>query len=257
MEGRDILQQMAAWSKTGKPFVMAVVVETTGSSPRKAGARMLVSADGLAEGTVGGGHVEERVIARAVELLQRNAPAEVLDFDLRKKAGALCGGSMRVFLEPFPALERAIVFGAGHVAAELVPLLQRISFHVVIYDFRGERLGLSAFSTAERIEAPFEELRARLALTERDYLIAMTPNHNSDYAVLERCIDAPWRYLGVIASRSKRAEFIKRLETAGIAAQRIAALSMPIGASIPAETPAEIAVAVAAEFLAKRATKVS
>lgn len=100
MEGKDILRHLASLST---PAVLATVVSTRGSTPRKAGAKMVVTPDGQVRGTIGGGCGEGQVLEAAAELFAGGSPKTVridLTEDLTSWSPAVCGGVMHVFIEP-------------------------------------------------------------------------------------------------------------------------------------------------------------
>lgn len=98
-----MLRRFARWESEGRSFATAVVVETHGSCPRKAGARLALTDSGELVGTIGGGKVEKDVIDRAKEMLAENAPPRIMEFSMNAPrddaSGMLCGGTMTVFIE--------------------------------------------------------------------------------------------------------------------------------------------------------------
>jgi xanthine dehydrogenase accessory factor len=129
---RDLLAQAADAVAAGRPLVWCGVVQTRGSTPQKAGACMLVFADGARAGTLGGGCVEAEVTRRALDALHADAAGGprlltfCLDDDYGWDDGLICGGRMTILADPMLAgdgrdfLEqyRALVeSGAGCVEA--------------------------------------------------------------------------------------------------------------------------------------------
>jgi xanthine dehydrogenase accessory factor len=107
---RDILAEVAAAQAQGRVCVWCAVVETRGSTPQKAGAAMLVFADGSQRGTLGGGCIEAEVKQRALRVLGEaggRRPAEVLTFCLDDSYGwddgLICGGRMSILADPLTA----------------------------------------------------------------------------------------------------------------------------------------------------------
>jgi xanthine dehydrogenase accessory factor len=168
------------------------------------------------------------------------------------------GGSL---LERLGAAERAIVIGLGHVARHLGPLLAGLGFSVVVCD-DGETGAIDAGApwASETIESfDVAEIERRVGgFTVDDFVLIVTRDHAIDLRLLERLIaNDEIGYLGMIGSRGKVGRFRKRLEVRGLldgelGAARWARLRAPIGLNIGAETPEEIAVAVAAELVAVR-----
>jgi xanthine dehydrogenase accessory factor len=152
--------------------------------------------------------------------------------------------------------ERAIVFGYGHVAKSLGPVLDSLGFQVVVCD-DGETGAIAeppawAAQVVESFDA--NEVERELGgFGEGDYLLIVTRDHAIDQQLLEQLIAKPLFYLGMIGSRGKVGRFRKRLEAKGLyTEERWARLRAPIGFDIGAETPEEIAVAIAAELVAHR-----
>ena len=102
-DDRTLTDALLAARQAGRLCVLATVVETKGSTPRKVGARMLVDpATGLV-GTVGGGCGEAEVIESAQRVLESGVPERVrvdLTDDFLSWSPAVCGGVMDVFVEP-------------------------------------------------------------------------------------------------------------------------------------------------------------
>jgi xanthine dehydrogenase accessory factor len=166
-----------------------------------------------------------------------------------------------VLLERLGAAERAIVIGLGHVARHLGPLLAGLGFGVVVCD-DGEtgatEHGVAwASETIESFDAAEIERRVG-GFTVDDFVLIVTRDHAIDQRLLEQLIARDdLGYLGMIGSRGKVGRFRKRLEARGLldgelGAARWARLRAPIGLDLGAETPEEIAIAIAAELVAIR-----
>lgn len=146
------------------------------------------------------------------------------------------------------------LFGGGHVSQALSPVLSAAGFRCAVWDDRPEFVSPERFPQAERFFlGPFETVSERLRITENDYVVIMTRGHRADYTVLSQVLRSGARYLGCIGSKRKLALCRDRLLEEGFTAEEYARVHAPIGLAIGAETPAEIAVAVAAEMIAVRA----
>ncbi|MCB9791832.1 MAG: xanthine dehydrogenase accessory protein XdhC [Alphaproteobacteria bacterium] len=231
------------------PAALCTVTSVDGSAPRGRTARMLVFEDGEIVGTVGGGEWERRVILAAQESLADGAP-RTYRVHLTRDLGMCCGGAMEAFIEPLASRDRIHVFGAGHVAGALAPLLQALEFEVSVYDDRDEWLNAERFPDCERVLG--DPLRNMPSPGPQDYVLIVTHNHQLDQALLQALIDRPLRYLGMIGSRAKVAKFFVRLRAAGVDEALFKRVSAPVGLDIRAETPAEIAVSIAAELIRVR-----
>lgn len=164
-------------------------------------------------------------------------------------------------LDRLGAAERAIVIGLGHVARHLGPLLAGLGFSVIVCD-DGETgaTEIAAAWASETIESfDVAEIERRVGgFTVDDFVLIVTRDHAIDLRLLEQMIVRDdIGYLGMIGSRGKVGRFRKRLDVRGVldgevGAARWARLRAPVGLNIGAETPEEIAVAIAAELIAVR-----
>jgi xanthine dehydrogenase accessory factor len=248
----DLFEELVRRRRLGERVVLATVVRVAGSTPRDAGARMLLLADGSIRGTVGGGVREADVLAAARALLDRGGSRLLaVDFDegLRGGEGPVCGGSMEVYMERIDPARRAVIAGAGHVAHALARILGLLDFHVVVVDPRPEWASAERFPGATLVNEPFPEGIAGLGMTPADAVVLVTPGHQHDRESLRRALDTPVGYVGMIGSRTKVATVFKALREEGVSDAQIARVHAPIGLAIGAETPAEIAVAIAAEII--------
>lgn len=155
-----------------------------------------------------------------------------------------------------PVNQRAILFGGGHVAAALAPLLTTVGFRVTVFDDRPEFVTEERFPCAEkRINGSFRDIAADLAVTAEDYVVIMTNGHSHDLEVASQVLRGPYAYVGVIGSRRKIAFVNEKLREAGISEEAIASVYTPIGTAIKAVTPEEIAVSITGEMILVRAER--
>lgn len=98
----EIMEQAARWREAGKGVALATVVNTWGSSPRPAGAKLAVSEAGAFVGSVSGGCVEGAVVGEALETIRDGKP-RLLDFGVTNEqaweVGLACGGKIEIFVE--------------------------------------------------------------------------------------------------------------------------------------------------------------
>ena len=137
------------------------------------------------------------------------------------------------FSLPLPIGERAVIFGAGHIARALVPLLRSVEFRPVVYDDRPALADPAAFPDAERVVC----------------------GHLHDLEIQEQILRQELAYVGVIGSRAKIAAVNARLREAGISEEKLRTVHTPVGTPIKAVTPAEIAVSITGEMIYERACR--
>jgi len=250
-------------------IALATVVETKGSGPSRIGRRFLVFSDGTFRGTIGGGPFEALVVADAGALFREGGPVRLLkwyDFfereiesaDVREPTNMICGGSARVSIELLKAAPSLVILGGGHVGLALARLGRELGFDVVVGDDREE------YARPDRFGAGVKAVR-----TSRDYELpagALPPGRDRYVAVVSRCWETdlaalrPWLaagappacYLGLIGSARKVRGVLARLAQDDVPAEKLQAIRAPIGLSIGAITPEEIAVSIMAEVTAVR-----
>lgn len=160
------------------------------------------------------------------------------------------------YAEPIVKAGTVYVFGGGHVARELVPLLTRLDFRCVVLDDRAEFANRGRFPEAkETLISDFQDISEKVTITEQDYVVIMTRGHEHDYRIQSQVLGMHPYYIGVMGSRNKIAFVTERLLKDGYTKEEIESCHMPIGTAILAETPAEIAVSIAGELIRMRAEK--
>ena len=172
-------------------------------------------------------------------------------------APELTEGDIQYYVEPLIRAGRVYVFGGGHVSQELVPVLSRVGFSVIVYEDRENFARQELFPDADGIVLhDFARISEKISVSGTDYVVIMTRGHQKDFEVLEQTLRTPARYVGCIGSARKLAATRQRLVDAGIPEDAFERLYSPIGLKIKAETPAEIAVSVAAEMILFRASRI-
>jgi len=242
--------------RRGEGAVLATVVSTRGSAPRKEGAKMLVQADGRIVGTVGGGTLEHQVCREARKLMGGKAP-QLAHFELTNedasKEGMLCGGIVDVFLEPIKAPPVLLIFGGGHISFTVARIGRMVDFRVVVIDDRPEFANAERFPDAdETIADDISSAVQRLNINGSSYIVIVTREHKDDAQVLEWAAATRAAYVGMIGSRKKIQKIFSYLKTKGITQEQLDRVHSPIGLPIGAETPEEIAVSIMAEIIQVR-----
>ena len=149
---------------------------------------------------------------------------------------------------------RVYLFGGGHLAQELVPLITHLGFRCVVTDDREEFASPERFPQAEATYVyNFDNLDGKFDIQPQDYIIAMTRGHMGDLDVQKFAMRTPAYYIGVVGSKSKIKAVNEKLRAAGFTDEDISRITTPIGIKIHSETPAEIAISIAAQLIEKRA----
>jgi xanthine dehydrogenase accessory factor len=243
-----VWETLARWRAERRRFVLATVIDTRGFTPRKPGARMLVGADRVTAGTIGGGAIEQLVLEQAARLLEGGG-SSLLKRHLTQELGMCCGGEMEVFLEAIEPTPRLVVYGAGYIGHALAALAATCDFTVTVVDPRPEWALPERFPTATvECRDPVEHARA-LADSRDDFAVVVTHDHAVDQQVVQELLRRPLRFLGMIGSVPKARKFALRLKARGFGPTEIARLHCPLGVPIGAQTPEEIAVSVMGEIV--------
>ena len=230
---------------------MTTVVEVEGSAPGKPGARMIVKKDGTTVGTIGGGAIEKRITEEALTMMQGRG-TRLLKYEL-KDIGMVCGGGMSVFLEPLVDAHPLIIFGAGHIGAALSKVGAMLGFTTVVVDNRPEFASEEKLPWADRVIADdYQKTLYDLSFSDTTYVVILTHRHAYDFEILEYCIEQPFSYLGMIGSRKKVGKAFEQLREKGVTETDIKRIHAPIGLNIGAESPEELAVAIAAQLVTVR-----
>jgi xanthine dehydrogenase accessory factor len=247
----DIFEEIVAAKKANVPVVLATVIESQGSAPREEGARMLIKSDGTTIGTIGGGSIEKVIADQAMKLMNAPSP-QFVRYEL-KDIGMSCGGSMGIFLEPLHPAPRLIIFGAGHIGTALAQIGKMLDFTVVVVDNRPEFANRERLPWADTVIAEdYQSALKKILPLDNAYVIILTHKHVHDFEILERCVQQAFHYLGMIGSKTKVAKAFQQLREKGIDETVIQRIHAPIGVDIGANTPAEIALSIAAELVAVR-----
>lgn len=162
-----------------------------------------------------------------------------------------------IYAEQVNSSGKVYVFGCGHVAQELVPVLTHVGFRCIAMDDRPEFASRELFPTAEKVMlVDFEHLSDYITVTDEDYACVMTRGHSFDSVIQAQMLKTPAFYIGVIGSAFKKAGVYKKLkEEYGFEDSDFERITSPIGLAIKAETPAEIAISIAAQLIELRAKR--
>lgn len=234
----DLYTTFADAVKRGRLVSLATILAGPGI-----GNKLLIWPTGETQGDLGAADLNESVVARAKEAF---AAQQTTRFTLTTPTGAV-----DIFLEVQVPLPKLIIIGAVHIAIPLVTFGKTLGFHTIVLDAR------SAFATPERfshadellIQWPADALPA-LAIDEATYIVVLTHDEKIDNPALAMALTSPARYIGALGSRKTHARRMEALQEAGLTTEQIARIHAPIGISIGARRPEEIAVSIIAQIVA-------
>jgi xanthine dehydrogenase accessory factor len=260
MEWLGAVAELRASRRRG---VLVTVAAVRGSTPREAGAKMVVAAD-RTWCTVGGGNLEAVAVTRARAMLDdaRSEPG-LVTVALSEKAPyqhgvQCCGGEVTLLLEPLPVAPAVAVFGIGHVGLELGRILARRDLDLHLVDsrpeqLRTERLAVLADAVAD-VHVHHVPVLPELVLAELPpgaHVLIMTHDHAEDVALCDAALRTPGLgSIGLIGSAPKWARFRRKLAEEGHSAEAIDRITSPIGLpGLTGKDPSTIAIGVAAALV--------
>ena len=258
---QEVFTALAEALDRGEEVALVTIVASTGSTPQRVGAKMLVYSDGRTVGTIGGGCYENDAFWKAREAITARRPLNVkyeLNDDFAQETGLVCGGQMEVFIEPVEASPELYVFGAGHVGHFVAKMARDVGFRVHVIDDREKFANQERFG--EGIDVVVDHIPTWLEnhqLSPTAYAVVVTRGHTHDLDALRALAASPTRYLGLIGSKAKVRRIFDALVEEGVSPEALRPVHAPIGLDIGAITPQEIAVSIVAELIAVKHGKLS
>ncbi len=250
-----IYQALADLEKNNEAGALCVIVRSRGSTPRHTTSKMLVYPDGHFVGTIGGGEMENRVIAEALQAIQ-DGQSRLLEYSMNDPARGdpgVCGGQVEIFVEPLQLKPILVVIGGGHVGKAVAHLAKWLGFWVAVNDDRPNFCNPEAVPDGDAFyPIPMAELPQQLKITPWTYLVLTTRGVNVDILGLPALLDSQAAFIGVIGSRRRWATARKQMVEAGVPEEKLARVRSPMGLELNAETPEEIAVSIMAEIIMLR-----
>ena len=247
-----VFQALAQLDNSSGSAALCTIIAAQGSTPRQTGSKMLVYPDGSFVGTIGGGEMENRVLSAAIETIASGQP-KILEYsmtDHQRGDPGVCGGQLKIFVEPILSKSLIVVIGAGHVGLEVVFLAKWLGYRVIIADDRTALCTPEAVPEAdEHLPGPLDDLVDRIELAAQTYFVLTTRNVEVDVVALPGILAAKPAYIGVIGSRRRWATTKSKLLEMGVSAEAIETIHSPIGLDLKTETPREIAVSILAQIM--------
>ena len=233
----------------GATFAIVTIVKTEGSTPRKAGAKMIVHEDGSTFGTIGGDCVESGAVAEAIEAMREGTSktfSAALEEEELGGIGMKCGGVAEVYIEVIKPTPKLLIIGGGNIGAQLAKLGHNVGFSITVIDPAAREDDFPDF--VEVIPEMVEKGAKMAGITPQTYIVVST-GHKYDEAALKAVIDSGAAYIGMVGSKRKAAVTYRSLMDEGISEDKVRMVHTPVGLDIGAETPEEIAVSIMAEII--------
>jgi len=250
-ESKNLIKTLGEAIDTGKSAAFVTVISVDGSTPREAGAKMLVFENGSIEGTVGGGSLEALAIKQAVDCVKKGQGGKFV-FDLKPKGntGMICMGRVEIFIDVYKNPVKILILGAGHVGLKIAEAADLAGYPCVVADDRPEFANKERFPNASAVilERPHEAV-ARAGVDENTYAVIVTRGHALDRECLEEVMRTKAAYIGMIGSADKVREIFRILGKKKLYPLKDKRVYAPVGLNLGGKTPGEIAVSVLAEII--------
>lgn len=253
-ESRYVISELAKAIGESRPAAFVTVIFAEGSTPREAGAKMLVFQDGSIRGTVGGGALEALSIKQALDCLGKGEGGK-FTFDLAPggNTGMICMGKVEIFVDIYRDAVKLLIVGAGHVGQKIAEAAVLAGYPYSVADDRHEFANEARFPGAAAIITERPDKAVAGAGVDRDtYIVIVTRGHALDRESLEAALTTPAAYIGMIGSEKKVREVYRLLAQKKIFPARDRRVHAPVGLDLGGKTPGEIAVAVLAEIIKTR-----
>jgi xanthine dehydrogenase accessory factor len=261
-------EQIAELLERHATVAMATLVSARGSSSAKVGSRMWIGPDGAAIGAVTiGGCVDARAIELSGDVLADGAPRRVemaLGDEDARAIGMTCAGTIellveriergtdaaRAMLDQLATTRTLIIVGAGEIGAALARIARTLDLRVIVIDGRDHLATADRFPDVDAVRLGIpSEIVGDMNLDQSTALVLVSHEYKYDLPILRSALMSEAGYVGMLGGRKRRDSMKELLRADGVPDSALARLRTPIGMDIGAETPAEIAVSIAAELV--------
>jgi xanthine dehydrogenase accessory factor len=217
----------------GEKGVLISII-SPGKSPKKV---FLKSVDQI--GAAAGIKLPPEVVASMKELVAKEQPGK-----------KLAGDGFELFIEAVTKQPMVIIFGAGHLSYHISRYAKSVHFGVTVCDDRVQYANKERFPDADNIIIEdFEHVFDKIHIDDNSYIVIVTRGHQHDEMVLDRAVRTNAKYIGMIGSKRKTLTILKKLNERGVPEEMLNKVYSPIGVSIGAVTPEEIALSIVCELI--------
>ncbi len=257
-EGLDGLAREMA--NRGEPYVLATVVWRRSPSSGQVGSKALITTDGHVRGWVGGACAEPSVVAQARAVLKDGAPQLVFlgspeEVDMHRRDGVVAlpitcqsEGALEIYVEPVFPSPHLVVIGRSPAVDSLARMASALGWRTVVVDDRGsatDHPGVDTVVTSLDLAAA--------GVGDRSFVVVATQGHYDEDA-LEHALESSAAYVGLVASDRRAEGVLTFLRDRGVTEDQLARVHAPAGLDLGHIAPQEIAVAVLADLVQRRAS---
>ncbi len=258
MSEQEIVQRLNEALNKGEPAVLCSLIFKEGSGPRDPGAKMLVTANGKATGTIGGGGMERLLIEKALEVMELGKPRTyhfAMGIPAREgmiSVNSKCGGEVKIFMDPIKPDPRLVIMGSGWIAQAVTRYATECNFEVIVVDDADSARADWFPEGTTILNDKYPESLEQVDIRQSDYVAMLHGETGFELAGLRHAVKAKPAYIGLLGSGNKRKEHVKQLISEGFDAEIVETIKGPIGNDISAETPEEIGISIVAELINKK-----
>ncbi len=237
------LQKLREWMEKGASIQLLTLMEAPKGQQACTGQMILLEPDGMPDGVL----INEQFTSFVLEQIKGRQWTKPVAIALEYQ-----GGSYRLFWNWVGADRyQAVILGGGHISQPLAQLLSMMDYEVRIVDDRLEFANQERFPWAKEVFCSgFEQALRQIEIDEKTAIFIVTRGHRHDLECLQAVLPSRAGYIGMIGSRRKVRAALSALEEEGFDRERLGQVYAPIGLDIGAQSPAEIAVSIAAEVMA-------
>jgi len=240
------LRELQALIDKNISVATVTIIEEKGSSPRGIGSNMLITAEGLISGSIGGGAIEYKAIKDAIEAI-KDGKSSTINYPL-EKLDMTCGGEVTIFIQVYPRKKEVLIVGGGHICRALLPLFNTLDYKTVVIDQREDIFNDNVFSKSRCISEDILKGLASINYHNDLYIVIVTHGHEFDEATLGYVIAKSHAYVGMIGSKNKIQHCFESLIKKGVDKNLLKEIYAPIGLTLGGETPEDIALSIVSEI---------
>ena len=263
-------KQVAEFLDKHKTVAMATLVGVRGRSSARVGSRMWIGPEGSVIGAVTiGGCVDVRAIELSRDVLATGESQLVelaLGDDEARALGMTCGGIVELLVErinrdssgarsmiaQMVATKTLVIVGGSEIAITLARIAKTLDLRVVIVDGRMHLANAERFPDVDEIRCGIpSEIVSDIGLTSRVALVLVSHEYKYDLPILRAALTSDVGYVGMLGGKQRSESLKKMLRAEGVPEKALDRLRTPIGLDIGADTPAEIAVSIAAQLVSE------
>ena len=236
----NLFSELLKDAQSEQPVFIVTLVRSQSAFQECVGQQALIYSDGSAKGCIINAEVTTEIL--------RHLTSAVWE---KPKLFQLAGRpDFEFFWDRLSFQQQAVIFGGGHISQPLAEFLSMVGYSVTVVDDRPDFANSARFPTAQEVICTsFQDAFAQLEFTPATAIVIVTRGHQHDLECLRQALPSEAFYIGMIGSKHKVATVFEALRQDGAGPELLQRVRAPIGLDIHAQSPAEIALSIAAEIV--------